>query len=132
MRIFFLVLFTILSNFVLAKKDSIPEFQISLYDNLSNNSDVYTINTSKGNFSFKISDSNDFKNLPLINSLDLQEKLIVEAIIKECTCRQIYQMTGKEKEKLLYDDYYAIVRLLLRLEHVSDQNILKLWEEYKS
>lgn len=131
MRIFFLVFFTILSNFVSAKKDDIPEYQIHLYDNLSNNSDICTINTSKGNFSFKVSDSNDFKNSLLINSLDLQEQLVVKAIIKECICRTIYQMTGKEKEKFLSSDYQDIIRLLLRLEGVSDQNIWKLWEEYK-
>ncbi|MBI2259958.1 MAG: hypothetical protein HYU67_13795 [Flavobacteriia bacterium] len=131
MRIYFLVVFAFLSNFVFAKKDDIPEHPIHFYDNFIDNSDSCTINTSKGKISFKLSDANDLKESSLINSLDLQEQLIVEAIVKECVCRQTYQMTGKEKERLLSSEYQDIVHKLLGLDHLSDQNIWKLWEEYK-
>ncbi|MBI2345280.1 hypothetical protein HYV10_04415 [Candidatus Dependentiae bacterium] len=138
MRIYCLVAIIFLSNFVFAKKDDIREHQIHLYDNPANNSDSCTINTSKGIFSFKLSDANDFKNSPndfknssLINSLELREQLLVEAITKELVCRKTYKMTGHQKDKLLSSDYQDIVRELLNLEHLSDQQIWQLWEEYK-
>lgn len=123
--------FLVLTSIIFSKNDDIPDFYINLYDSIPNNQDICTINTSKGNFSFNLSDPNDFKNLSLINSLELSEQLIVAAIITEFICCQTYHMTGKQKEKLLSSDHQDVVRQLLKLDHVSDQHIWKLWEEYK-
>ena len=134
MRIFFLVILIFLfstATIVFSKDDNISEFHINLYDDFSNNSDICTIKTSQGNFSFKISEANNFRNSSLVNSLELREQLIVQAIITEFICRQTYHMPGKQKENLLSSDHQDIVRQLLKLDHVSDQHIWKLWEEYK-
>ena len=131
MRVFFLAMFIFSSNFVCAKKDDTFRAQFSLYDNFSIHSDICTIKTSQGTISIKISTVDDIKNSSLINSFKYEEKLIIEAIIQEVICRQTYQMTGKEKERLLSFDYQDIVFQLLRLNYLSDQQILSLWEEYK-